>query len=145
MAAHTYTRRAILADLFRITACSAISMPAMKAIAQSEFGGPHQQRRGLGQYTQGFQQHYRVPAMSVAISKGGPFVYDRAGGTADRQHMMQAQQNTLFRIADLSKPITAVTIFSLIQAGRFNLNDKVFGPAGILGIKYGKIPFKPYV
>jgi CubicO group peptidase (beta-lactamase class C family) len=135
----------MLAKLFRVTACTAIGMPALKAIAQSEFGGPYQQRRGPGQYTGAFQQQYHVPAMSFAISKDGRFVFDRAGGMADRQHMMQAQQDTIFRIADVSKPITAVAIFSLIQAGKLNLNDKVFGPAGILGTKYGQTPYKPYV
>lgn len=83
--------------------------------------------------------------MSVAISKDGRFVYDHAGGLVDHDHMLQAQQDTLFRIADLSKPITAVTIFSLIEAGKLNLNDKVFGTSGILGTKYGKSPYKPYV
>ena len=83
--------------------------------------------------------------MSVAISKDGRFVYDRAGGMADRQHMTQAQQDSLFRIADLSKPMTAVTIFFLIENGKLNLTDKVFGPAGMLSAKYGKAPYKPYV
>jgi len=83
--------------------------------------------------------------MSIAISKNGRFVYDHAGGMADREHMTQAQQDTLFRIADLSKPITAVTIFSLIENGKFNLTDKVFGPVGILDTKYGKPPYKTYV
>jgi CubicO group peptidase (beta-lactamase class C family) len=64
------------------------------------------------------------------------------GGMADRQHLTQGQQGTLFRIADLSKPITAVTIFSLIEAGKLNLTDKVFGPTAIFGTKYGKPPYK---
>jgi CubicO group peptidase (beta-lactamase class C family) len=145
MPTHTYTRRTVIANLLRAAACSAIGGPALNVIAQSEFGRPYQQRRNLGRYTENFQQEYRVPAMSVAISKRGRFVYDRAGGMADRQYMMQAQQNTIFRIADLSKPITAVTIFSLIQAGKLNLNDKVFGPSGVFGTKYGKPPYKPYV
>ncbi len=83
--------------------------------------------------------------MSLAISRNGRFVYDHAGGMADRQHMSQAQQNSLFRIADLSKPITAVTIFSLVEQGRLNLTDKIFGLQGILGTKYGKPPYKIYV
>ena len=83
--------------------------------------------------------------MSVAISRSGQFVYDHAGGMADRQHMTQAQQDSLFRIADLSKPITAVTIFSLIENCKLNLTDKVFGPGGILGTNYGMPPYKTYV
>jgi CubicO group peptidase (beta-lactamase class C family) len=145
MPTHTYTRRAVIANLFRAGACTAIGMPALNALAQSEFGASYQRPGGPVQNTQRFQQQFRVPAMSVAISKGGRFVYDHAGGMANRQYMMQAQQDTLFRIADVSKPITAVTIFSLIQAGKLNLSDKVFGPAGILGTKYGKPPYKTYV
>lgn len=44
--------------------------------------------------------------------------------------MMQAEQDTIFRIANLSKPLTALTIFSLIEAGRVHLNDRVFSPQG---------------
>jgi len=144
MPAHTYTRRAVITNLLRSTAGSLIGIPALKAVAQSGFGG-YGQRRGPGQDSQGFQQRFRVPAMSVAVSKAGRFVYDRAGGMADRQHMMQAQQDTLFRIADLSKPITAVTIFSLIESGKIRADDKVFGPAGVFGTKYGKPPYASFV
>jgi CubicO group peptidase (beta-lactamase class C family) len=124
--------------LLRASAATAIGAPALSVLAQREFG--------QGRFnTEGFQRQYRVPAMSVAISKDGRFVYDRAGGMADRQHMAQAQQDSLFRIADISKPITAVTIFFLIENGKLNLTDKVFGPAGLLSTKYGKAPYKPYV
>ncbi len=51
----------------------------------------------------------------------------------------------MFRIASVTKPITSVTIFTLIEKGRLNLNDKVFGPSGVLGTKYGKAPYRQYV
>jgi CubicO group peptidase (beta-lactamase class C family) len=146
MTMQNLTRRAVIANLFRAAASTAIAAPAFRTLAaQSMFGGQNPQRGGLGQYTQSFQQQYRVPAMSLAISRNGRFVYDHAGGMADRSHMTQVQQDTLFRIADLSKPITAVTIFSLIEQGKLNLTDKVFGPGAILGTTYGKPPYKTYV
>ena len=52
---------------------------------------------------------------------------------------------SLFRIASVTKPITSVTIFTLIEKGKLNLTDKVFGPSGIFGDKYGKPPYKQYV
>src|SRR5262249_21520928 len=113
-----YTRRAVITNLLRAAAATAVGAPALTTLAQSAFGRPNQRRVGLGQYPQTFQQQYRVPAMSAAISKNGRFVYDHAGGMADREHMTQAQQDSLFRVADLSKPITAVTIFSLIESGK---------------------------
>jgi CubicO group peptidase (beta-lactamase class C family) len=140
-----YTRRAVIGNLLKGAAATAIAGPALSALAQSAFRPSMQRAAGPGQYTGTFQQQYRVPAMSIAISKSGHFVYDHAGGMADRQHMTQAQQGSLFRIADLSKPLTAVTIFSLIEAGKLNLTDKIFGPTALLGTKYGRPPFKPYV
>jgi CubicO group peptidase (beta-lactamase class C family) len=140
-----YTRRAVVSNLLRASAAAAIGGPALSALAQATFRNPNQRYGARGQNTEGFQQQFRVPAMSAAISKNGHFVYDHAGGMADRQHLTQAQQGTLFRIADGSKPITAVTIFSLIEAGKLSVTAKVFGPAGILGTKYGKPPYKPYV
>ena len=140
-----YTRRAVVSNLLRASAAAAIGGPALSALAQATSRNPNQRYGARGQNTERFQQQFRVPAMSAAISKNGHFVYDHAGGMADRQHLTQAQQGTLFRIADGSKPITAVTIFSLIEAGKIRVTDKVFGPAGILGTKYGKPPYKPYV
>jgi CubicO group peptidase (beta-lactamase class C family) len=145
MQSRDYTRRSFIANVLRASASAAIGVPALSALAQSGFGGPNQQRGGMMQYTQVFQRKYRVPALSVALSANGHFVYDHAGGMADPEHSTQAQQNSLFRIADLSKPITAVTIFSLIEAGKLSLTDKVFGSAGILGTKFGKAPYKAYV
>jgi CubicO group peptidase (beta-lactamase class C family) len=140
-----YTRRDVTSNLLRASAAAVIGKPALSALAQAPTRNPNQRNGGRGRIMERFRQQFRVPAMSAAISKNGQFVYDHAGGMADRQHLTQAQQGTLFRIADLSKPITAVTIFSLIETGKVNLTDKVFGPTGILGAKYGKSPYKPYV
>jgi CubicO group peptidase (beta-lactamase class C family) len=143
MPRHTYTRRTVVANLFRAVASTAVGMPALTALAQ--FGGQNERRGGMMRYTEPFRQQFRVPALSIALSRSGRFVFDHAGGMADRQHVTQAQQSSLFRIADVSKPITSVTIFSLIEAGKLNLTDKVFGASGILGTKYGKAPYKMYV
>jgi len=144
MPIHNLTRRAVIANLLRATASAAIGAPALSAFAQSAFA-PQNQHRGPMFYTQAFQRQFRVPAMSVAISRNGQFAYDHAGGMADPQRSIQAQQDSLFRIADASKPITAVTIFSLIESGKLNLTDKVFGPGAILGTTYGKPPYQNYV
>jgi len=99
----------------------------------------------MGRLVAEFKRSFSVPAMSIAISRNGQFVYDRAFGLMDRSKALQAEQSTLFRIASVTKPITSVTIFSLIEKGKLNLTDKVFGPAGVLGTKYGKDPYKQYV
>ena len=37
----------------------------------------------------------------------GQFVYDQSDGMGDRQHLTQVQQQSLFRIASVTKPIVA--------------------------------------
>ena len=91
MKRQTYTRRALIHDLLRATAATTVGGAALSSFAQSLISNPSQRRDGLGRYTATFQQQFRVPAMSAAISKNGRFVYDHAGGMADRQHLTQAQ------------------------------------------------------
>jgi CubicO group peptidase (beta-lactamase class C family) len=88
-----------------------------------------------------FMQKYDVPALSVAIGNGGTMVYQDAFGLADRDNRVAATPENLFRIASVTKTLTSVTIFSLVEAGRIKLSDKVFGQGAITGLDYGKPPF----
>jgi CubicO group peptidase (beta-lactamase class C family) len=140
------TRRSLLENLFTFAVAAGIPLPNFEALAQPQYGGSSGQQRGeMGRIAAAFRQQFSVPASSIAISRNGQFVYDQAVGMGDRQHMTQVQQSSLFRIAALTMPITSVTIFSLMEQGKLNLTDKVFGPSGILGNKYGKPPYKQYV
>ncbi len=140
------TRRSLLKNLLTSAAAATIPVPISKALAQPQYGGSNGQQRGeMGRIAAAFRQQFSVPATSIAISRNGQFVYDQAVGMGDRQHLVQVQQSSLFRIASVTKPITSVTIFSLIEQGKLHLTDKVFGPSGILGTKYGKPPYKQYV
>jgi CubicO group peptidase (beta-lactamase class C family) len=60
---------------------------------------------------------------------------------ADRESNEAVTPMHLFRIASMSKPITSVTIFTLVEQGRIKLNDKVFGPGSITGTDYGQPPY----
>jgi CubicO group peptidase (beta-lactamase class C family) len=141
------SRRTMVRNLLGATAIGAagFSTPAVlfEQGADDRFTG--QERGEMGRLVAEFKRSFSVPAMSVAISRNGQFVYDRAFGLMDRSKALQAQQSTLFRIASVTKPITSVTIFSLIEKGKLNLTDKVFGPSGVFGTKYGKGPYKQYV
>ena len=146
MTNRSFTRRSLMQNLVTFAAVTAFPLDTLRSFAQSQYGGSTGQQRGeMGRIAQSFRQQFSVPASSIAISRNGEFVYDQAVGMGDRQHLAQVQQSSLFRIASLSKPITSVTIFSLFEQGKLKLTDKVFGPSGILGTKYGKPPYKQYV
>ncbi len=105
-------------------------------------GAEHVAMANLGRQ---FMQQFFAPALSVAIVRNGRFVFERPFGMASRQDHQQCTQQSLFRIASATKPITSVAIFTLYEQGKVKLTDKVFGPGAILGNDYGKPPYKQYV
>jgi CubicO group peptidase (beta-lactamase class C family) len=75
---------------------------------------------------------FEIPGLSVAIAKDGEIVYAEGFGVVDPLSGARITPSHLFRIADISKPITSVGIFSLIEQGRLSPTDRVFGEHGIL-------------
>jgi len=93
----------------------------------------------MADIAQRFMGQYKVPGLSVAISRHGEFVYRRGFGYANIVKRELVTPSHLFRIASVSKPITSAAIFSLIEEGKLGLNDLVFGKNGVLQLDYGRI------
>lgn len=87
-----------------------------------------------------FMRNYDVPGLGVAIVRQGVLVYDEAFGMADREAGERLTPAHRFRVASVSKPITSVAMFTLIEQGRLGLDDRVFGHSGILGNDFGSLP-----
>jgi CubicO group peptidase (beta-lactamase class C family) len=90
-----------------------------------------------------FMDHYAVPGLSIAIARRGRLVYVEAFGLADRTANEKLTPAHRFRIASVTKPITSVAIFMLIEQGRLRLTDRIFGPGAVLGTEFG--PYGPNV
>lgn len=73
-----------------------------------------------------FVEHHRIPGASLAISDQGRLVLARAYGYADVGSRETMRPESLFRIASISKPITAIAILQLVDQGKLSLDDKVF-------------------
>jgi CubicO group peptidase (beta-lactamase class C family) len=85
-----------------------------------------------------FMDRYVVPGLSVAIARHGQLVYSEGFGLADRSSGERATPSHLFRIASVSKPITAAAVYVLVERGRLRLDEPVFGPEGVLGFDYAR-------
>ena len=70
--------------------------------------------------------HWDVPGGALAIAKDGRLVMARGYGLADIDQEEPVQADTLFRIASISKPITAFAILQLVERGELALDDQVF-------------------
>ncbi len=88
-----------------------------------------------------FMQRWNVPALSYAVARDGNIITTRQFGYANPFTREILTPETRFRVASISKPITAVAILQLIENGSLNLGDTVFGVSGLLGTKYGTQPY----
>jgi CubicO group peptidase (beta-lactamase class C family) len=74
----------------------------------------------------GFLSERELPGAALAVARNGRLVYARGYGYADETTKEPVQPNSLFRIASVSKPLTAVAVLQLVERGRLRLEDSVF-------------------
>lgn len=67
-----------------------------------------------------------IPGGALAVVKDRRLVYAKGYGWSDREKQIPATPASLFRIASISKPITAVGVLKLIEDGRLALDAKAF-------------------
>jgi N-acyl-D-amino-acid deacylase len=73
-----------------------------------------------------FLNEHELPGAALAVSRNGRLVYSRGFGHADREAKQAVQPEALFRIASISKPLTAVAVLQLAERGRLKLDEPVF-------------------
>lgn len=66
-----------------------------------------------------------IPGASVAIVKDNQIVFQRAFGLADVENSVPAKATTIYRIASVSKAITAVAAMQLAEKGRIDLDAPI--------------------
>lgn len=97
---------------------------------------PAHARYVIEQEALAFLRNTSAPGVSVAIARDGRLEYAGAFGISDLtgQRMTTDHQ---FRIASLSKPITATAIMRLVDRGQLSVGQRLFGPSGLLEGRYG--------
>ncbi|HUP79782.1 MAG TPA: serine hydrolase [Pirellula sp.] len=80
----------------------------------------------LDRVIQEFMTKHEVPGASIAVTEDSKIVYSKGFGFADSETQLPVQPTSLFRIASLSKPITAVAILQLVEQGKLKLDDRAF-------------------
>lgn len=99
-----------------------------------------EERQRLARLAADFMDFFEVPGLSVAIAINGEPAYVEAFGLADKENGEKLTPQHRFRIASVTKPITSTGVFSLIEAGKLSLTDRVFGPNSVLGDDYKTPP-----
>jgi CubicO group peptidase (beta-lactamase class C family) len=115
----------------RRLACAflAFAMWANSAIAQTGKSDPRLE--SFDRLMESFVKDNQVPGAALAVAKDGRLIYARGFGHADERQKLPVEPTTRFRIASVSKPITAAAILKLIEQGKFKLDDPVRPLLGI--------------
>ena len=74
------------------------------------------------------QQHVhdgRVPGLVAGVSRHGQLVFLKSYGWQDIENKLPMQEDSIFQIRSMSKPITAVAVLQLIDQGKLKLCDPV--------------------
>ena len=103
-------------------------MTVIKNVTASEIvstGRAELKLRSFDRLMTSFIAQHQLPGAALAVTHNGRLVYARGFGYANVEAKQQVQPDNLFRIASISKPITAVAILQLVEAGRLKLDDKV--------------------
>jgi len=94
----------------------------------SEFAGS----KFIGKEANDFLRQWNLAGMTMSIVKDGKLVFAHGFGYSDVNAKQQVTPGNLFRIASVSKLITAVAIMKLVEKKAISLDSKVFGPKAIL-------------
>jgi CubicO group peptidase (beta-lactamase class C family) len=66
-----------------------------------------------------------VPSVSIAVARGQNFVLEKTYGRADIENDVPAGNDTIYRIASITKQFTAAAIMRLVEQGRVDLDAEV--------------------
>jgi CubicO group peptidase (beta-lactamase class C family) len=86
----------------------------------------------VDQKVDAFLKRWRIQGASLAITKDERLVYAKGFGVANKETGETVKPGHLFRIASVSKLITATAVMKLYEQGVLDLDEKVFGSDGIL-------------
>jgi CubicO group peptidase (beta-lactamase class C family) len=67
----------------------------------------------------------RLPGWLATVSRGGQLIWTGKGGHRDRERELVVEDDTIWRIYSMTKPIIAAATMMLYEEGLFDLNDDV--------------------
>src|SRR5438046_2800688 len=111
------TRRTLLASAWSASAL-ALSSSIDGAPGQTEpsnEGLQPDERNAMSDVAYAFMAKNQIPGLAVAIARDGEVAYAQGFGLANKAFATPVTPSHLFRIASISKPITSIAIFQLIE------------------------------
>jgi serine beta-lactamase-like protein LACTB, mitochondrial len=84
-----------------------------------------EKRTQLDAATARFMAKNKLPGISIAVVENGEYEWSKGFGMADLENLVPATSQTLYRLASISKPITATAAMVLYERGKLDLDVPV--------------------
>lgn len=91
---------------------------------------------GMDKEIEAFLKKWEIKGASLAIMRNDSLLFAKGYGWADKEAGVKMDAGHILRMASVSKLLTATGIMILQERGMLSLEDKVFGPDGILEDTY---------
>ena len=88
--------------------------------------------KAMDAYIEKFLKQWEIKGASLSVMRNDSLVYSKGYGWADQEAGEPMTPGKILRMASVSKLITATGIMMLKERDLLTLQDKVFGPDGIL-------------
>lgn len=79
----------------------------------------------VDEYVRGEMSRRHIPGAAVLVVRDGRVLKQKAYGLANVELGVPAREETLFQIESLTKTFTAVAVLSLVEEGKFSLDERV--------------------
>lgn len=109
----------------RIRCCAVFLLTVLLLSARVFADNPQlspQKRAQIESSVSKFMARAHVPGVSVAVVENGALVWSSGFGMADLENFVPATENTLYRLASISKSLTAVGAMQLVERGKLDLD-----------------------
>ena len=79
----------------------------------------------IDSYAQSLIENNELPGVVVMVKKGDDLIYFKGFGYSDAEKEKKIDKKAIFRIASITKTITAFGILKLMEDGKINLDDEI--------------------
>ena len=77
----------------------------------------------VDKYVRDEMQKNHIPGMSVAVVSQGKIIFHQQYGFANVELSVPVNSNSQFKIASLTKPVTAIAVMLLAEKGKLSLDS----------------------
>ena len=123
--------------IHRVASASALAVgsPAFAVVPEAPSAAEIDAIRNLAD---GFLREHGLPGLAIAFGCDGNVSFEQGFGFADADGKEAVTAKHRFRIASISKSITATAVMMAVEKKQLALDSRIFGKDGILGDVYGR-------